>query len=92
MQKNPHMDVAEVIDALLSGAGDVVEVVGPQPQPLSQQPKPVVVDLTGPPATVSASAPATADEEMERAIQLSLKEHDEREQFNKELQGGRGYK
>jgi hypothetical protein len=86
------MDVAEVIDALLSGAGDVVEVIGPQPQPPPQQPKPAVVDLTGPPATVAASAPATADEEMERAIQLSLKEHDEREQFNNELQGGRGYK
>ena len=81
------MDVNDAIEGLFSGGGDAVEVIGPQPQP-----KPPVVDLTGPPAAVAASAPATADEEMERAIQLSLKEHDEREQFNKELQGGRGYK
>jgi uncharacterized UBP type Zn finger protein len=33
-----------------------------------------------------------ADDEMERAIQLSLKEQNDREQFQEEIKGGRGYK
>ncbi len=34
----------------------------------------------------------SGDDEMERAIQLSLKEQNDREQFQEEIKGGRGYK
>lgn len=73
------------------GVAEQVEVIGPQPKPKSPPP---IVDLTGPaPATPPAVAGVGgADDEMERAIQLSLKEADDREKFNQEIKGGRGYK
>lgn len=44
----------------------------------------------GPPTAPAAAA--AADDELNRAIALSMQEHTEREEFAKEIAGGRGYK
>lgn len=89
-EANPKADVEQLLALMLDEPAD-------GPPPLVDAP-PAGAATVGPalpapsaPAVIDVTGASDADKEMERAIELSLQEARDRDRFNEEIKGGRGY-